>query len=121
MANPNPTSRKGKPNKSSLMGRDLALLWGPDAIREMAALAGLVRNPDGTPAPGRSESDQVRLNALTELVNRAYGKPLNVVAGDEEGGPVRHAMNLVFVAPDGRRVPFVPRGAIEQDEDVIDA
>lgn len=121
MANPNPVSRKGKPNKASVAGRDLALLWGPEAVRGIAVLAGIVRNPDGTPIPG-SESDQVRLNAMVELVNRAYGKPHQVIVGDEEGGPIRHAMNLVFVAPDGRRVPFAPMTSqIEDDGDVIDA
>jgi hypothetical protein len=122
-------SRAGIPNKSSVTGRDLALRWGPDAVYGLATLAGLVRNPDGTPAPGASQSDGVRLGAMVELTNRAYGKPHQIVAGDEAGGPIRHTMVIAVVGPDGKLIPFDPAkkfnvdiadGADDFDGDVIE-
>ncbi len=98
MANPHPVSRKGRPNKSSLMGRELAMQWGGDALREQARLAGLLRDPDGNPIPG-SDQDNVRLTAAQYIADRAFGKATQPISGDDEFDPIRSVMRIEFVNP----------------------
>jgi len=98
----------GTTNKASVAGRDLALVWGPDAVRGLATLAGLVRNPDGTPAPGASQSDSVRLAAMIDLANRAYGKPHQIADPAAANEPMRGVMLLAVLGANGQIVPFNP-------------
>lgn len=73
--------QKGTPNKVSLEIRDLARAYGPDAIAELARLAGLKGNG--------SENEQVRVSAIKELLDRGYGKATQVIAGDDNKPPVQ--------------------------------
>lgn len=108
MANPNPVSRKGRPNKSSLVGRELAMAYGPDALREQARLAGLLRDPEGNPIQGAEESS-VRLSATQYILDRAYGKATQPIAGDDEFDPLRAVMQVRFVnPPDPLALPTAP-------------
>lgn len=106
MANPprSPGRPKGVPNRASVAGRDLAMQWGPDAMREQARLAGLLRAPDGTPVPG-SESDVVRLNACQYILDRAYGKATQPIAGDDDMDPLRTVMRIEFVGEEPKSEP----------------
>jgi len=100
MATPprSPGRPRGVPNRASVAGRDLAMLWAPDAMREQARLAGLLRDPEGNPIRG-SESDQVRLNAAQYILDRAYGKATQPIAGDDDADPIRTVMQIRFVNP----------------------
>ena len=89
---------KGVPNKATVEVKEIARAYGPDAIKELAKLAGLI---DGET---KAESEQARIAALNGILDRGYGKPSQTVAGDPEnpinvGGKVE----LVFVEP-GKKV-----------------
>lgn len=88
--------QKGTPNRATVAGRDLALLWGPDALRKLAHLAGLIRDPEGNPI-GMADSHQVQLNACQQIIDRAYGKPTQPISGDQEFDPIRTVMRVEFV------------------------
>ena len=90
--------QKGTPNKASTLGRELAQEWGPDALRKLAALAGLLRDPEGHPI-GMAESEAVQQAACVQIVDRAYGKPTQPLSGDDEDNPIRHVMRVEFVNP----------------------
>jgi hypothetical protein len=107
-----PGSRKGIPNRATTAGRDLALLWGPDAMRKLAALAGLIRDPDGN-VIGMAENETVQMNSCLAIVNRAYGMPTQLIAGDPEN-PLRTQLKVVFVDPPRRELD-------RRSEQVIDA
>lgn len=73
---------KGTPNKATLEIRDLARAYGPEAIAELARLAGLTKGAG-------SESEQTRVSAIKELLDRGYGKATQVIAGDDTKPPVK--------------------------------
>lgn len=56
--------------------RALASPYAPRALRELAKLAGIIRN-----APP-AQSEQARVQALREILDRAYGKPKQPVEGE---------------------------------------
>ncbi len=75
--------------------RDLARGHAPAAIKELARLA------------LKAKSEQARVAAIRELLDRGYGKPTMPIEGfvetaaqNEAGGGV---MEIVFVSPDGHR------------------
>lgn len=72
---------KGTPNKATLEIRDLARFYGPDAVAELARLAGL--------KGAGSDNEQVRVSAIKELLDRGYGKATQVIAGDDTKPPVK--------------------------------
>lgn len=72
----------GTPNKVQREDRDLAKKYGPKAIEELAKLAGLKGPAD------RAEAEAVRKGALDSILDRAYGKPVQAIDGDGEGGPI---------------------------------
>lgn len=69
-------------------------------IREMArehsqdALAVLIQIAKG------GESEAARVSAANSLLDRGYGKPSQVIAGDEDGGPVVHQIELIALEGD---------------------
>jgi hypothetical protein len=69
----NPSGRPKIPQEV----RDLARAHTETAIR---ALVEVCNNPKGAPA--------ARVSAATALLDRAWGKPVQPVDGDGEGGPV---------------------------------
>jgi len=75
--------KPGVPNKVTAEVRDLARVHGPAVLEELARLA------------LESESDQARVAATKEILDRAYGKPagshsaVSNGGGGGEGGPVK--------------------------------
>lgn len=65
----------GRPKESGEV-KALARQYGPEAIEKLAELM-------------RGDDARVAAHAAQALLDRGYGKPAQVVAGDEEGGPVR--------------------------------
>jgi hypothetical protein len=57
------------------------------AIRTLADVA----------ANGKNEN--ARVNAASELLNRGWGKAPSVVAGDEDGGPIRVVIRQIIERP----------------------
>jgi hypothetical protein len=66
--------KPGVPNKVTAEVRDLARVHGPAVLEELARLA------------LESESDQARVAAAKEILDRAYGKCAQPISGDG-GGP----------------------------------
>lgn len=69
--------KKGTPNKATAELKDLARLYTEPAIKELARLALKAKN------------EQARVSAIKELFDRGWGKATQVVAGDNDGGPIR--------------------------------
>lgn len=65
-------SRKGIPNKSTAEIKALAQEYAPAAIKELARLS------------KNAKSEQARCTAIVILLDRGYGKPPQVIAGDRE-------------------------------------
>src|SRR5262249_6045490 len=61
------------PNRATAEVRALASAYGPEAIAELARLAGMAKDEDGNPIKGAS-SDQARISALNTLLDRGYGR-----------------------------------------------
>ena len=59
--------RKGTPNKATAEIRALALGYGPQALQELARLAGLTRDAEGEPVAG-AQSETARLSAIGMLI-----------------------------------------------------
>jgi hypothetical protein len=80
--------KKGIPNKATADIKALAQDWGPGAVRKLAELAGLVKDKPG------AQSETARITALGMILDRAYGKPPQIIGGDGHNplriaGPVR--------------------------------
>lgn len=84
------TGRKpGQVNDATKAVRLLARKVSPQAFRELARLA------------EEAESEAVRVQAIKEILDRAYGKSAQPVDGDGEGGPIRVITRIELVAADG--------------------
>jgi len=69
--------KKGTPNKATVEVKELARLHGPAAIKEAVRIM------------QKSDSDQARLAAAREILDRAYGKPQQAIVGADDGAPVQ--------------------------------
>lgn len=67
----------GTPNKSTASLRDKAREYTDQALDVLVGIA------------TGGESEAARVSAANALLDRGYGKPSNVLTGDEDGGPVR--------------------------------
>lgn len=74
---------KGSPNKTTAEVKALAQKHGPDAIKTLAKLA------------KQADSDAAKIAACRELLDRAYGKASQPIAGDEEH-PLRVISEVVL-------------------------
>lgn len=74
--------KEGVPNKATAEVKALAAKYGPDAIKQLAKLAGILRGETA------AESEAARVAALKEILDRAYGKPTQPIAGDDDN-PLR--------------------------------
>lgn len=61
--------QKGVPNKATSEIKEVARKYGPAAIEKLAEMAGLVDGKAGT------ESEQARVSAVKEILDRGYGRP----------------------------------------------
>jgi hypothetical protein len=73
---------KGVPNKATLEIKEAARQYGPKAVEELARLAGLTNGPG-------SDSEQTRVSAIRELLDRGYGKSTQPISGDANAAPVK--------------------------------
>ena len=72
--------QKGSPNKVASEIKEIARQYGPQAVQELAKLAGLVDE-----GAGKAESEQARIGALNGLLDRGYGKPTQAISGAADG------------------------------------
>ncbi len=78
--------KKGSVNKTTAEIRALAQSYGESALFELARMAGLipVQGAKNGARDGAAESEQVRKDALKEILDRAYGKSPQAVTGDPD-------------------------------------
>jgi hypothetical protein len=76
---------KGTPNKASLEIKGLARRHAPEAMRELARLA------------TKADSEQARIAAIKEILDRGYGKP--GVMTDEPGEAVQELAPHMHLEP----------------------
>ena len=77
--------QKGSVNKSTAEIKLLAQKYSARVIEELAKLAG-VSDADG----GKAESEQARIAAMKELMDRGHGKPTQaIVGGDDTEEPIK--------------------------------
>lgn len=69
---------KGTPNKATVELKTLAREYTIEAVTKLVEI---LRNSDNPTAV---------ISAANSLLDRGYGKPSTVIAGDEDGGPVRY-------------------------------
>ena len=67
--------------------RDLARRQAPDAIKELGRLA------------LKAKSETARIAAIRELLDRGYGKPTQIVAGEDTAEPPINQIEVRFVPP----------------------
>ena len=84
---------KGSPNKATRPLKALAQKHGPEAIKTLLELM------------REGETHSVRVAAARELLDRGYGNPATVVAGDGDGGPVGLSLAVHFMSPEPRPEP----------------
>lgn len=88
--------KAGVPNKATGEVRDLARIYGPDAIKAAAKLAGLVLDKETRAPDGMAISEQARIAALGMILDRAYGRATQVLAGPDGDGPIKHVLEVVW-------------------------
>jgi hypothetical protein len=75
--------KPGSQNKSTAEIKALAQHYAPRALQELARLA------------EKAGSEQARVSAIKELLDRAYGKSPQAITGDG-GGPIETRVVLTF-------------------------
>lgn len=78
--------KKGTPNKATASLKEMARQYTEEALE---ALVGVLRD---------SETDAAKVSAAKEILDRGYGKATTVVAGDDEGGPIRAITEIRLVS-----------------------
>lgn len=84
--------KKGTPNKATAEVKALARSYGPKAIEKLARLAGLLAEGEGAAA-----SEQAQVSAITQLLDRGYGKPAQVVEGSDDGPPIKTVLEVAWL------------------------
>lgn len=81
---------KGVPNKATIELKTVAREYTAEAVQ---ALARIMRDAESPAA--------AVVSAANALLDRGYGKPATILAGDQEGGAIQsvHRIELVGVAP----------------------
>ena len=92
--------KAGVPNRTTAECRKCARKYGLAAIKELAKLAGLM--PGGK---GRAESEQARIAACREILDRAYGKPAQPLTGEGGEGPIQIRELLSSIDGKTRGIP----------------
>lgn len=78
---------KGTPNKATIEIRDLAKSYAPECVKELARLA------------KEAESEQARVGAIKEILDRAYGKSTQPVSGDPDNPLIPTKITIELVQP----------------------
>ena len=66
----------GTPNRATADLKTVAREYGPRVIEKLWGIC------------EKGESDQARISAAAELLDRGYGKPAQPVSGDRDGEPI---------------------------------
>ena len=82
----------GTPNTATREVKALAGSYGPAAVKALAKLAGLTKE-------GGAESEAARVAAIKEILDRAYGKAAQIVAGDADAPLIFQEIRRTFVRP----------------------
>jgi hypothetical protein len=90
--------KAGTPNKSTAEIKSIAQQWGAPAIRKLAELAGLT---EGNPA----ESEAARIQAMSIILDRGYGKAAQPHTGEGGEGPVQIQELLSSIDGKTRGIP----------------
>ncbi len=69
--------KSGQPNKATAEIKAMACCYAPEALAELARLA------------TKAESEQARVSAIKEILDRAYGKSPQPHDGDGQGGAIK--------------------------------
>ncbi len=77
----------GQRNKATAQVKELAAQHGPDAIKTLAKLA------------KEADSDAAKISACKELLDRAYGKATQTIAGDPDAPLVYQEVRRTLVRP----------------------
>lgn len=81
---------KGQPNKATADVKAMAQKHGQEAIAEAVRI---MQN---------SESDQARMAAIREILDRAYGKAPQAVVGSEDEAPIKTVLEVVWQGISGQ-------------------
>ncbi len=73
---------KGQLSKVTLEIREIAKQYGPQAVAELARIAGVTNQPG-------SENEQTRVAAIKELLDRGFGRSMQPVGGDDKAPPIK--------------------------------
>ena len=84
----------GTPNKSTSEVRELAGQYGPTALAELARLA------------TNADSEQARVSACKEILDRAYGKSAQTINRYGSDDVIKDEIDKIDLA---RRIAFLPR------------
>ena len=74
---------KGVPNKATASIREIAREYSDEAFE---ALVSVVRDAQAPHA--------AKIGAAKEILDRAYGKSTQPIAGDDEAPPIRHSIDM---------------------------
>lgn len=89
-ARPGAGRKANVPNKATRTLKELAREYTPEALRTLAQIM------------TKGESEAARVSAANAILDRGYGKPSTVLAGDEDGGAIQtvHRIILEAVSPE---------------------
>lgn len=76
--------QKGTPNKTTATLKELARQYTPDALKTLAQIM------------VSGESEAARVSAANAILDRGYGKPSTVIAGDEDGGAIKTINEIII-------------------------
>jgi hypothetical protein len=85
----------GVPNKATATIKEIAREYTAEAVK---ALVDVLRGGEGIPPAAQ-------VAAAKEILDRGYGKASQVIAGDEDGGPLRTVTVVELVAPEQAALP----------------
>jgi hypothetical protein len=78
--------KPGVPNKATAELKHLACQYTPAALEELARLS------------TQAQSEQARVSAIKELLDRGYGKATQMIAGDKDADPLQLETSMTDVA-----------------------
>lgn len=95
---------KGTPNKATADIKAVARVYGPAAVEALAIMSGLAKPSLKLPHIQLAESEQARVGAIKEILDRGYGKAAQPMTG-EDGGPIGIMHLLTAIDGTTRRLP----------------
>lgn len=92
--------KAGVTNRATAECKTAARKYGPAAVKELAKLAGLLPGRNGA-----AESEQARIAACKEILDRAYGKAAQPYTGEGGEGPIQIRALLDTIDGQTRGIP----------------